>query len=72
MKKKRDANLKRGEDWLQKHPRNWKWINECITCHSKGYKPEMPSHHVRRYFNPLAVNALGLCDQCAKVEPRTE
>ena len=67
MKKKRDKKLKDGEKWLQSFPRNWKWINECVACHVKGYKPDMPPHHVRGYFKPLSVDELGLCEQCAKV-----
>ena len=45
-------------------------------CHTKGYKPEMPEHidgehsiaanNLRRYFKPIAVDELGICEQCAK------
>jgi len=67
MNKKRDKKLERGEDYLQNFPQYQKWINECIVCHAKGYKPEMPSHQIRGYFNPLAVNEFGMCDKCAQV-----
>ena len=65
-----------GELYLEMYPGLLKWINECIVCHAKGHKPEMPekvrgelsiaSNNLRRYFEPLAVNELGICEQCAK------
>jgi len=66
IKKKKAKKLAEGELWISKYPQFRKWINECIACHAKGYKPDMPSHHVRGYFNPLLIDELGLCSQCAK------
>jgi len=65
-----------GEMYLSLYPSLNKWINECMICHSKGYKPDMPEHisgeysvagkHIRKYFRPLAIDDLGVCEQCAK------
>ena len=68
--KKKDKKLAIGESWINSHPQFRKWINECIACHAKGYKPDMPSHQVRGYFNPLQLNESGLCDQCSKAKSR--
>ena len=64
--KKRDYKYSRGEKRLRLVPKDCKWINECVTCGTKGYKPDMPSHHVRGYFEPLSVNESGICEQCEK------
>jgi|GEM_PF-1376050 len=65
-----------GEMYLQMYPAVSKWMNECIICHAKGYKPDMPTHisregsvaggNIRQYFNPLAVDELHICAQCGK------
>lgn len=62
------------DKYLQMYPELMKWINECIICHSKGYKPEMPEHisrefsvagkNLRKFFNPLVVDDLSICEQC--------
>jgi hypothetical protein len=31
------------EEFLMKYPHMLRWVNECLSCHHKGYKPEMPS-----------------------------
>ena len=62
-----------GDEYLEMYPRFRKWINQCIACNTKGYKPEMPANdasrfngqYLRRYFKPLSVNEVGLCEQCA-------
>jgi hypothetical protein len=64
--KKRDYKYNRGERRLQLVPKDCKWINKCVVCGTKGYNPDMPPHHVRGYFEPLSVNELGICEQCAK------
>lgn len=68
-----------GENYIMAFPEAKKWINECICCHRKGYKPEMPevingpwgktfkAHFIRKYFEPLAVNADSLCEVCGKL-----
>ncbi|NOT65350.1 MAG: hypothetical protein HOP06_04845 [Methylotenera sp.] len=65
-----------GDGYLRMHPNLLKWINQCIACGRKGYKPEMPvnddpkfnGQNLRRYFEPLSTNDIGLCQQCAKHE----
>lgn len=66
-----------GEKYLIKYPELRKWINECNTCHTKGYKPEMPvqiyphfsaaADNLRRYFKPLVLSEAGLCETCNKL-----
>ena len=62
--------------YLQMYPGLSKWINECIVCHAKGYKPEMPEHisrefsvagsNLRKYFKPLVVDEQSICVQCGR------
>ena len=66
-----------GEQYINKFPMYKKWINECICCHEKGYKPSLPEkistiegslgvYYIKKYFKPLPLNEEGLCEQCAK------
>ena len=68
-----------GEDYINAFPRLKKWINECVCCHAKGYKPEMPDkisivegcsdvHHIKKYFKPLEINKDGLCKVCEMLQ----
>ena len=69
----------KGENYIMAFPEAKKWINECICCHKKGYKLDMPetinspwgktvkANQIRRYFQPLAVNDDSLCEVCAKL-----
>lgn len=71
---KRDDSY--GDKYLQMYPKLTKWINKCVVCHAKGYKPDMPEHisgefsvatrHLKRYYTPLAVDEMGFCEQCRK------
>jgi hypothetical protein len=50
------------------------WVNECVVCHYKGYKPVMPeptfdstmltAAKLRRLFDELELDENGLCEQC--------
>ncbi|MBL8206330.1 MAG: hypothetical protein JNM09_18985 [Blastocatellia bacterium] len=50
------------------------WVNECVCCHYKGYKPQMPEPKsfstahtpvkLRRLLDELALDEMGLCEQC--------
>jgi hypothetical protein len=31
------------EKFLMQYPYLLRWVNECLSCHHKGYKPEMPA-----------------------------
>jgi hypothetical protein len=63
-----------GEEYLQMYPtRTARWLNQCVACQRKGYKPDMPNEiypggalasNLRRYFEPLELDEAGLCDQC--------
>ena len=63
-----------GEKYLQMYPDLVRWINICVACQFKGYKPQMPENdnpkfmgqNLRRYFQPLALGTDGLCVQCQR------
>ena len=67
-----------GEAYINAIPKFKKWINECVCCHAKGYKPEMPekisregsvgAYFIRKYFKPLEINKDGLCKVCEKLQ----
>jgi len=62
-----------GEDYLAMYPDLRRWINTCVCCQFRGYKPEMPANddpmfkgqNLRKYFKPLALNSEGMCEQCS-------
>ena len=69
-----------GEEYLDIYwPDAARWINTCLACKRKGYRPDLPEVIIRRhtdtalaqnlrsYFEPLEVNAEGLCRQCAEI-----
>lgn len=76
-------NKNDGLNYIKSYPKLKKWINECIVCGSVGYKPELPekltsnlgngefqtfgADNIRSYFQPLAVNELGICEECQKM-----
>jgi len=78
MKRKGD-----GLDYLKQYPKLNKWMNTCICCGGVGYKPELPdvlttnglqeeietagARNIRRFFQPLPVNDLGICEDCQKI-----
>ena len=71
-----------GLDYIKSFPELKKWINTCVCCGSIGYNPEMPevltrrsgtgehwtvaAQNIRKYFQPLRVNELSICDMCQK------
>lgn len=68
-----------GEEYLKMYPQLKKWINQCVACQDIGYKPELPlelstwggetsaaAQNLRKFFKPLQVNEVGLCDMCKK------
>ena len=72
-----------GLDYLKRYPELKKWMSTCICCGSIGYAPELPevltknsgtgeygtmaAQNIRRYFQPLRVNELSICDICQKM-----
>jgi hypothetical protein len=61
--------------YLEMYQRLRKWINKCLACQRQGCKSEMRKHvasiKLLRYFPPMAVIDVGLCDQCARQPPAT-
>lgn len=68
------------ELYLKSYPEALKWINECLACHHRGYKPNMPKRiggkdsvladNLRRYFSPMEVDEMGFCVVCSKLQNR--
>ena len=72
-----------GLDYLRNYPKFNKLMNTCICCGSVRYKPELPDNlttrdgrgesktafaqYIRRYFQPLKVDELSICEECQKV-----
>jgi hypothetical protein len=62
------------DTFLGEYPYLAQWVNECICCHRKGYKPEMPepefdnwvvtTARLRRLADELDLDEGGLCQQC--------
>jgi hypothetical protein len=68
----------KGDDaelYLSEYPRLKKWINQCVSCGRKGYRPDMPEHiggplsggarNLRTYFSPRALDDAGRCLMCS-------
>ena len=66
------------EEYISAFPKFKKWINECVLCHKKGYRPDMPEkitvedgclevHFIKKYFDVLPLSENGLCSQCARI-----
>ena len=61
------------ETYLRQLPETRKWLNECLICHSVGFKPDLPekiypgpmAKNIRSLFSPLSVNEFSLCEDCA-------
>lgn len=75
-----------GLSYIQQYPKLKKWINTCIFCGKSGYDPGMPhvltkswgqgefetvaAANIRKYFKPMSVNELGVCEDCQKIQSR--
>ncbi|MBC7921406.1 MAG: hypothetical protein H7Z75_10000 [Ferruginibacter sp.] len=65
-----------GENYLRMYPGLEKWINQCVICQTKGYKPEIPekifpgiaAQNIKKFFPPLELNG-GICEECLKHLP---
>jgi hypothetical protein len=65
------------EEFLMQYPYLLRWVNECLCCHRKGYKPEMlaPDYDnstviaatFRRLAGEMSLDADGLCQQCRQL-----
>ena len=64
------------DQYLKKYPELHRWINVCGGCGARGTRSDLPDNiyprfnlateHLREYFRPLALNEIGLCEQCAQ------
>jgi hypothetical protein len=64
------------EMFQMQHPYVLQWVNVCVACHHKRYKPEMPEpewhntaylpEKLRRLLDELPLDQDGLCEQCRK------
>ena len=62
------------EKFLMQYAYLLRWVNECLSCHHKGYKPEVLAPEfdnstviaakLRRLAKELALDEDGLCQQC--------
>lgn len=67
-----------GDKYIDAFPQFKKWIVECVCCHRKGYKPDMPEHightefnlaarTIKKYFQELSLDDNNLCPECRKM-----
>ena len=67
-------HIKDKDQYLKDYPHCYKWLNECMICHTIGYKPNMPekitpgamAENLRKLFNELKVNDIEICPDCEK------
>jgi len=69
------------EEFLMQYPYLTRWVNECLCCHRKGYKPEMPKPEFdnsvvivakfRRLAGELDLGDDGVCHQCLETKSHT-
>ena len=70
------------EEFLMQYPYLLRWVNECLSCHHKGYEPVMPEPEfdnsvvivakLRRLIDELALDEDGLCQQCRQAKLFTD
>ena len=64
------------EIYLKQYPEARKWLNQCVVCQTIEYKPILPekihpgmlAENIRTFYNVLALNELGFCDDCSKFQ----
>ena len=69
------------EEFLMKYPHLARWVNECISCHHRGYKPEMPEPEfessaylpskLRRLMNEMTLDQDGVCQRCRETSSKS-
>ena len=71
--------MKRGKSradlYLSMYPDLHRWLNACVACGRRGYKPDLPENiyphfnvaatNLRAMFEELAVDENGMCSVCA-------
>jgi len=61
--------------YLSMYPGLHRWVNVCVACGRRGYKPELSENiyphfnvaaqNLRAMFEALPLNDTGICDACA-------
>jgi hypothetical protein len=67
------SNSSNGEAYLKLHPELARWLDVCVSCGLRGYKPDLPerleagtvARHLRRWFPLMRLNDNGRCEKCA-------
>ena len=62
------------ENYSKQYPEIEKWLNECMVCHTIGYKPNLPeqihpgilAENIRKSYNVLKLDEIGICEDCSK------
>ncbi|MBP5404528.1 MAG: hypothetical protein J6Y74_01070 [Clostridia bacterium] len=69
---------------LERRGKSEKYINTCAVCGSRGYDPNVDTENFARSLDetryrelirilpPLALDALGRCEDCARLEAGRE
>ncbi|NCO64977.1 MAG: hypothetical protein GW809_09090 [Bacteroidetes bacterium] len=68
------SKIREKDQYANMYPKINKWLNECLICHSIGYKPEMPENiypgrlaqNIRKQYPPLSVNEINVCEDCER------
>jgi hypothetical protein len=60
-------------EWLRSDPRTRNWIVRCVACQRIGDRADAPEEFFGRYFvvrdfEPLHLDAAGLCVDCRKAK----
>lgn len=59
-------------NWLLSFPRTKKWVVQCSTCGTFGYRHDAPEKFYNRYylekhFQPMKLDDLGACEECSSI-----
>jgi hypothetical protein len=65
----------RADNYVRGYPAAAKWLVRCVGCGRQGHRADMPSHGhyvgwIRLMTEPLELDALGFCPDCASVVER--
>jgi len=70
------------EKFLEQAPWMRKWVHECVSCHHRGYKPDLRESEfdnstvtattLRRLVDEMALDEVGVCEQCRQGGGKTK
>ncbi len=70
------------EKFLEQAPWAREWVQECVSCHHRGYKPVLAESEfdnsavtitkLRRLVDEMALDEAGVCEQCRQAGGKTE